>query len=190
MADLDDKVIKTKTGFLDELLGGLHDAVVSAQRLVEKQHIDMVDLYFDDDTGQPLTMEMKIPSSHPDKDFENISVPLFTLAPLSSIKIKDLEMKFIVKLGELLDTLSELAKSMKHNFKVDIGYSESADLYGWKDQKNFKGAVSELTKHVLKSIAPYAKALEIWKQKSRMFHDDKDKIFNKWRKKDGSEQYD
>ena len=55
MADLDDKVIKTKTGFLDELLGGLHDAVVSAQRLVEKQHIDMVDLYFDDDTGQPLT---------------------------------------------------------------------------------------------------------------------------------------
>ena len=98
MADLDDKVIKTKTGFLDELLGGLHDAVVSAQRLVEKQHIDMVDLHFDDDTGQPLTMEMKIPSSHPDKDFENISVPLFTLAPLSSIKIKELEMDFKVKL--------------------------------------------------------------------------------------------
>ena len=44
MADLDDKVIKTKTGFLDELLGGLHDAVVSAQRHVENQQIDMVDL--------------------------------------------------------------------------------------------------------------------------------------------------
>ena len=114
MADLDDKVIKTKTGFLDELLGGLLDAVVSAQRLVEKQHIDMVDLYFDDDTGQPLTMEMKIPSSHPDKDFENISVPLFTLAPLSSIKIKELEMDFKVKLCEQMDTISELSKSMKH----------------------------------------------------------------------------
>ena len=87
MADLDDKVVSTNTGFLDELLGGLHDAVVSAQRLVEKQHIDMVDLYFDDETGQPLTMDMKIPSAHPDKDFENLSVPLFTLAPLSSIKI-------------------------------------------------------------------------------------------------------
>ena len=113
MADLDDKVVTKKVGFLDELLGGLHDAVVSAQRLVEKQHIDMVDLYFDDDTGQPLTMEMKIPSAHPDKDFENLSVPLFTLAPLSSIKIKELEMKFKVKLGEQLDTISELTKSMK-----------------------------------------------------------------------------
>ena len=114
MADLDDKVVSTNTGFLDELLGGLHDAVVSAQRLVEKQHIDMVDLYFDDETGQPLTMEMKIPSAHPDKDFEHISVPLFTLAPLSSIKIKELEMDFKVKLSEQMDTVSELTKSMKH----------------------------------------------------------------------------
>ena len=113
MADLDDKVVSKKVGFLDELLGGLHDAVVSAQRLVEKQHIDMVDLYFDDETGQPLTMEMKIPSAHPDKDFEHISVPLFTLAPLSSIKIKELEMKFKVKLSEQLDTISELTKSMR-----------------------------------------------------------------------------
>ena len=113
MADLDDKVVSKKVGFLDELLGGLHDAVVSAQRLVEKQHIDMVDLYFDDETGQPLTMEMKIPSAHPDKDFEHISVPLFTLAPLSSIKIKELEMDFKVKLSEQMDTISELTKSMR-----------------------------------------------------------------------------
>ena len=114
MADLDDKVSSKRVGFLDELLGGLHDAVVSAQRLVEKQHIDMVDLYFDDETSQPLTMEMKIPSAHPDKDFENLSVPLLTMAPLSSIKIKELEMKFKVKLSEQLDTVSELAQSMKH----------------------------------------------------------------------------
>ena len=113
MADLDDKIVTKKVGFLDELLGGLHDAVVSAQRLVEKQHIDMVDLYFDDETGQPLTMEMEIPSSHPDKKSEHLSVPLFTMAPLSSIKIKELEMKFKVKLSEQLDTISELTKSMK-----------------------------------------------------------------------------
>ena len=114
MADLDDKVGSKRVGFLDELLGGLHDAVVSAQRLVEKQHIDMVDMYFDDETGQPLTMEMEIPSAHPDKKSEHLSVPLFTMAPISSIKIKELEMKFKVKLCEQLDTLSELTKSMKH----------------------------------------------------------------------------
>ena len=128
MADLDDKVTATNTGFLDELLGGLHDAVVSAQRLVEKQHIDMVDLYFDDETGQPLTMDMKIPSAHPDKDFENISVPLFTLAPLSSIKIKELEMDFKVKLSEQLDTVSELAQSMKHEDEQTTVGGVSVDM--------------------------------------------------------------
>ena len=112
MADFGDNV-STNGGFLDELLAGLNEAVISAQRIAEKQHIDMVDLYFDDETGQPLTMDMEIPSAHPDKKSEHLSVPLFTMAPISSIKIKELEMKFKVKLGEQLETLSELTKSMK-----------------------------------------------------------------------------
>ena len=112
MADLDDKVVTTNTGFLDELLGGLHDAVVSAQRLVEKQHIDMVDLYFDDDTGEPITMDLKIPSTHPEKEHELLKVPLITMTPISSVKIKELSMKFKVKLGKQVDTTSNLTQQM------------------------------------------------------------------------------
>ena len=112
MADLDDKVVTKKVGFLDELLGGLHDAVVSAQRLVEKQHIDMVDLYFDDDTGEPITMDLKIPSTHPEKEYEFLKVPLITMTPISSIKIKELIMKFKVKLGKQVDTTSNLTQQI------------------------------------------------------------------------------
>ena len=52
MADYGDKPKNAHTGFLDELVAGIQDAVVSAQRMAEKQHIEMVDLYFDDDTGE------------------------------------------------------------------------------------------------------------------------------------------
>ena len=72
MADFGDNV-STNGGFLDELLAGLNEAVISAQRIAEKQHIDMVDLYFDDDTGEPITMDLKIPSTHPEKEFDTTS---------------------------------------------------------------------------------------------------------------------
>ena len=88
------------TGFLDELVGGIQDAVVSAQRMAEKQHIEMIDLYFDDDTGEPLTMDLVIPSTHPDRATEELKVPLICLTPLSSIKIDTLKMKLKVGLGK------------------------------------------------------------------------------------------
>ena len=84
MADFGDNV-STNGGFLDELLAGLNEAVISAQRIAEKQHIDMVDLYFDDDSGEPITMDLKIPSTHPEKEFEYLKVPLITMTPISSI---------------------------------------------------------------------------------------------------------
>ena len=43
MADYGDKPKDAQTGFLDELVAGIQDAVVSAQRMAEKQHIEMVD---------------------------------------------------------------------------------------------------------------------------------------------------
>ena len=64
MADYGKETTKNaQVGFLDELVAGIQDAVVSAQRMAEKQHIEMVDLYFDDDTGEPLTMDLTIPST-------------------------------------------------------------------------------------------------------------------------------
>ena len=75
-----------------------------------------------------------------------------------------------------------------------VGWSESFDIYGWKDQKNYKGAVKELNAAVLKIVAQYQPVIQKAKQK---FEKDatnsykvKDKIFKKWRKTDGSSQGD
>jgi len=81
----------------------------------------------------------------------------------------------------------DIHKSLiKNGIGNGVDYSESWDVYGWKDKNNYKKAVGELNAAVLKTYKPYYVAKEkldkVWKQK--------DKIFNKWRKKDGSKQGD
>ena len=85
-----------KGSFLDHLTKGLYDAVVQAQGLAENQHIEALDKYFDKD-GKPISLDIKIPDN--DGNDQSISVPLVTLAPQSSIKIKDLTMELKGKLG-------------------------------------------------------------------------------------------
>ena len=80
-----------KGSFLDHLTKGLYDAVVQAQALAENQHIEALSKYVNED-GTPKCMEMVI-------NGEKINVPLATLAPQSSIKIKELTMDLKVKLN-------------------------------------------------------------------------------------------
>ena len=83
---------ETKQGhFLDHLTKGLYDAVVQAQSLAENQHIEAISKYVNDD-GTPKCMRMVI-------NGENVMVPLVTLAPQNSIKIKELTMDLKVKLN-------------------------------------------------------------------------------------------
>ena len=82
---------KVKQGnFLDHLTKGLYHAVVQAQALAENQHIEALSKYVNED-GTPKCMRMVI-------NGENVMVPLATLAPQSSIKIKELTMDLKVKL--------------------------------------------------------------------------------------------
>ena len=80
-----------KGNFLDHLTKGLYDAVVQAQSLAENQHIEALGKYVNED-GTPKCMKMVI-------NGETINVPLATLAPQSSIKIKELTMDLKVKLN-------------------------------------------------------------------------------------------
>ena len=83
---------KFKQGnFLDHLTKGLYDAVVQAQALAENQHIEALSKYINED-GTPKCMKMVI-------NGEDINVPLITLAPQSSIKIKELRMDLKVRLN-------------------------------------------------------------------------------------------
>ena len=80
-----------KGSFLDHLTKGLYDAVVQAQALSENQHIEALSKYINED-GTPKCMKVKL-------NGEDIDVPLATLAPQSSIKIKELKMDLKVKLN-------------------------------------------------------------------------------------------
>ena len=80
-----------KGNFLDHLTKGLYDAVVQAQALAENQHIEALGKYVNED-GTPKCMEMDI-------NGEKVMVPLMTLAPQSSIKIKELTLDLKVKLN-------------------------------------------------------------------------------------------
>ena len=85
-----------KGSFLDHLTKGLYDAVVQAQALAENQHIEALSKFFDKD-GNPLCMDIKLPDNKGGE--QNVRVPLATLAPQSSIKIKELSMEMKVKMG-------------------------------------------------------------------------------------------
>ena len=80
-----------KGNFLDHLTKGLYDAVVQAQSLAENQHIEALSKYVNED-GTPKCMKMFINN-------EYVDVPLMTLAPQSSIKIKELTMDLKVRLN-------------------------------------------------------------------------------------------
>ena len=80
-----------KGNYLDHLTKGLYDAVVQAQALAENQHIESLGKYVNKD-GTPKCMEMVINN-------EKVNIPLATLAPQSSIKIKELTMDLKVKLN-------------------------------------------------------------------------------------------
>ena len=83
---------KVKKGnFLDHLTKGLYDAVVQAQALAENQHIEALGKYVNED-GTPKCMEMVI-------NGDKVNVPLATLAPQSSIRIKELTMDLKVKIN-------------------------------------------------------------------------------------------
>ena len=106
-----------KGNFLDHLTKGLYDAVVQAQALAENQHIEALGKYVNED-GTPKCMEMVI-------NGDNVNVPLATLAPQSSIKIKDLKMKLKVRLNNFGKRKSKLGGGI---FSKEDAGAISADL--------------------------------------------------------------
>ena len=109
---------KVKKGsFLDHLTKGLYDAVVQAQALAENQHIESLGKYIDKD-GVPKCIDMEIGGN-------NVKIPLLTLAPHSSIKIKELTMELKVKLNNFGKRKSRLGGGIF--CKEDAGAIE-ADL--------------------------------------------------------------
>ncbi|MEK9748213.1 MAG: DUF2589 domain-containing protein [Pseudomonadales bacterium] len=75
---------------LEELLGGIQEATLIAKGISERQHINNLSSYFNDD-GTPRTTSFNINGNE-------MVVPLFVLADHSSIGLSELEMEFKTKL--------------------------------------------------------------------------------------------
>ena len=80
-----------KGSFLDHITKTLADAVSQTVDLLENQHIESLRKFVNED-GTPKCMKMVV-------NGDDVNVPLITLAPQGSIKIKELKMKLKVRLS-------------------------------------------------------------------------------------------
>lgn len=109
---------------LDDLLQAIHDAVIEAQIITEKQHINQLQKYFNED-GTAQMLSIRVPSMQANAtegETETLNVPLITLVPPSTIKIKRMKVDFKVALG------SVETKNNTKSLRVDIG--GSGGLFG------------------------------------------------------------
>ncbi len=111
---------------LDDLLQAIHDAVLEAQIITEKQHINQLQKYFNED-GTAQMLSIKVPSMNqntPEGETQTLNIPLITLVPPTAIKIKRMKVDFKVSLGAIQ------TKDNVKSLQVDIG--GSGGLFGKK----------------------------------------------------------
>jgi len=89
---------------LEELLGGLQEAAQVVLSIQERQHINTLSKYFDED-GNPVTQTFKIGDSE-------VVVPLYILADHSSVGLDELDIQFQARLLPDGETPSELKKNL------------------------------------------------------------------------------
>ena len=96
---------------IEELISGLLEAVLVAQSISERQHINALRNYFDD-KGNPRTTSIKIGG----KDLE---IPLYILADHGSIGLDELEIDFSARIlfGDDESKCSKLKQSLLGIFK-------------------------------------------------------------------------
>jgi hypothetical protein len=96
---------------IEELVGGLLEAAMVSQSMSERQHINALRNYFNED-GTPMTKTFKIGE-------KDLVVPLYILADHSSIGLDELDIEFEARLifGDDETEVSDLKKSLLGLFK-------------------------------------------------------------------------
>ena len=98
---------------VEELVSGLLEAGMVAQRIAERQHISNMVNYFNAD-GTPKTQLFKIGE-------KNMEVPLFVLADHSSIGLDELDIEFEARLVFGDSKASDLKRSLLGIFRNKDG---------------------------------------------------------------------
>jgi len=99
---------------IEELLGCLQEAAIVVKSISERQHIDNLSSYFDEE-GNPIMKKFQL-------DGKEVQIPLFVLADHSSIGLDFLEFDFEARLlPEAGGEPSELKKSLLPFLKRKFG---------------------------------------------------------------------
>lgn len=84
---------------LDSVLRAIHNAVIEAQVLTERQHVRQLGHYLEPD-GEPMVVPIKVPDLHPDapEPYRQIDIPILAIAPPSSMKIDEMAVDLQLKM--------------------------------------------------------------------------------------------
>lgn len=118
---------------IEELVSGLLEAAMVAQSISERQHINAVNNYFNED-GTPKTQMFMIRG-------QEVNIPIYILADHSSIGLEELEIDFEARLVFGDENPSELKKSLlglfkkkdyeKHNIRgIEVDSGKNTDSSG------------------------------------------------------------
>ncbi len=83
---------------LESVFNALYDAVVSAQRAVEFQHLNAINEHYFDKDGNAKTISLNLPNEAGKMQIQDI--PLLTLTRNDSLSIDEVEVKMHVELGD------------------------------------------------------------------------------------------
>jgi hypothetical protein len=118
---------------IEELVGGLLEAAMVAQGISERQHINALANYFNED-GTPKTKAFKIGE-------RELVVPLYIMADHSSIGLEELDIEFEARLifGNSDKEVSDLKRSLLGLFRKK-GYEHNINGIEVDSGKNTDGS--------------------------------------------------
>ena len=90
-----------KKQYFENLLGAMQESILKAHSMIENQHLNVMKRYFDE-SQKPLTFDIQYPRINPDTgelEYVLVQVPKIALVPMNSLKLKEMKLKFKVKLS-------------------------------------------------------------------------------------------
>lgn len=90
-----------KKQYFENLLGAMQESILKAHSMIENQHLNAMKRYFDE-SQKPLTFDIQYPRINPDTgelEYVLVQVPKIALVPMNSLKLKEMKLKFKVKLS-------------------------------------------------------------------------------------------
>lgn len=79
---------------LSDILKGLHNAVNSAQEMLQAQQVQNLTKFWQSDDGTPISQKLKVGD-------RELNVPLMSLVSHSHLEMDDVEIKFKARIGDV-----------------------------------------------------------------------------------------